>query len=76
VSLEARAGSSVGTCGPCAPTGVELLLGYAFDTDEDRFLFIGDMVHVPTLQFGNPDFTWGYDDDQSTARATRVDDSP
>jgi glyoxylase-like metal-dependent hydrolase (beta-lactamase superfamily II) len=46
--------------------------GYAFDTDEDRFLFIGDIVHVPALQFGNPAFSWGYDDDQSTARATRL----
>jgi glyoxylase-like metal-dependent hydrolase (beta-lactamase superfamily II) len=46
--------------------------GYAFDTGEDRFLFIGDIVHVPALQFGNPAFSWGYDDDQSTARATRL----
>ena len=46
--------------------------GYAFDTDEDRFLFVGDIVHVPALQFGNPAFTWGYDDDQSVARATRL----
>jgi len=46
--------------------------GYAFDTDEDRFLFFGDVVHVPSLQFGNPAFSWGYDDDQPTARATRL----
>ena len=46
--------------------------GYAFDTDRERFLFIGDIVHVPALQFGNPTFTWGYDDDQSVARATRL----
>jgi glyoxylase-like metal-dependent hydrolase (beta-lactamase superfamily II) len=46
--------------------------GYAFDTDEDRFLFFGDIVHVPALQFGNPAFSWGYDDDQATARATRL----
>jgi glyoxylase-like metal-dependent hydrolase (beta-lactamase superfamily II) len=46
--------------------------GYAFDTDEDRFLFFGDVVHVPALQFGNPAFSWGYDDDQPTARATRL----
>jgi glyoxylase-like metal-dependent hydrolase (beta-lactamase superfamily II) len=46
--------------------------GYAFDTNEDRFLFVGDIVHVPALQFGNPAFTWGYDDDQRTARATRL----
>jgi glyoxylase-like metal-dependent hydrolase (beta-lactamase superfamily II) len=45
--------------------------GYAFDTDEDRFLFFGDIVHVPAVQFGDPALSWGYDDDQATARATR-----
>jgi glyoxylase-like metal-dependent hydrolase (beta-lactamase superfamily II) len=46
--------------------------GYAFDTDEDHFLFFGDIVHVPALQFGNPTLSWGYDDDHQTARATRL----
>ncbi|TPL84600.1 MBL fold metallo-hydrolase [Mesorhizobium sp. B2-3-14] len=46
-------------------------IGYAFDTDEARFLFFGDIVHVPALQFGNPALSWGYDDDQAIARATR-----
>jgi glyoxylase-like metal-dependent hydrolase (beta-lactamase superfamily II) len=46
--------------------------GYAFDTYEDRFLYFGDVVHVPALQFGNPALSWGYDDDQRTARATRL----
>jgi glyoxylase-like metal-dependent hydrolase (beta-lactamase superfamily II) len=46
--------------------------GYAFDTDEDRFLFFGDIVHVPALQFGNAAFSWSCDDDQPTARATRL----
>jgi glyoxylase-like metal-dependent hydrolase (beta-lactamase superfamily II) len=46
--------------------------GYAFDTGEDRFLFFGDIVHVPTLQFDNPALSWGYDDHQPTARATRL----
>ncbi|WP_189644303.1 MBL fold metallo-hydrolase [Mesorhizobium sp. M9A.F.Ca.ET.002.03.1.2] len=46
--------------------------GYTFDTGEDSFLFFGDVVHVPALQFGNPTFSWGYDDDQATARATRL----
>jgi glyoxylase-like metal-dependent hydrolase (beta-lactamase superfamily II) len=46
--------------------------GYAFDTNEDRFLFFGDIVHVPALQFGNPAVSWGYDDDQPTARRTRL----
>jgi len=46
--------------------------GYSFDADEDHFLFIGDIIHVPALQFENPALTWGYDDDQATARATRM----
>ncbi|UVK38254.1 MBL fold metallo-hydrolase [Mesorhizobium sp. AR10] len=46
--------------------------GYAFDTDEDRFLFFGDIVHMPALQFGNPALSWGYDDDQPIARTTRL----
>jgi glyoxylase-like metal-dependent hydrolase (beta-lactamase superfamily II) len=46
--------------------------GYAFDTDQDRLLFFGDVVHVPALQFSNPALSWGYDDDQPTARATRL----
>jgi glyoxylase-like metal-dependent hydrolase (beta-lactamase superfamily II) len=46
--------------------------GYAFDAEEDHFLFFGDVVHVPALQFGNPAFSWGYDDDQRTARETRL----
>jgi glyoxylase-like metal-dependent hydrolase (beta-lactamase superfamily II) len=46
--------------------------GYAFDMGEDHILFFGDVVHVPDLQFGNPAFSWGYDDDQPAARATRL----
>jgi glyoxylase-like metal-dependent hydrolase (beta-lactamase superfamily II) len=46
--------------------------GYAFNTEEDTFLFIGDIVHVPALQFSDPTLTWGYDDDQSAARETRL----
>ncbi|WP_271528132.1 MBL fold metallo-hydrolase [Bradyrhizobium sp. CCBAU 25338] len=45
--------------------------GYAFRTDENSFLFFGDVVHVPALQFANAAFSWSYDDDQPTARATR-----
>jgi glyoxylase-like metal-dependent hydrolase (beta-lactamase superfamily II) len=47
-------------------------IGYAFDAEDDRFLFFGDVVHVPALQFANPAFSWGFDDDQPTARATRL----
>lgn len=46
--------------------------GYTLETDEERFLFFGDVVHVPDLQFANPAFSWGYDDDQPAARATRL----
>jgi glyoxylase-like metal-dependent hydrolase (beta-lactamase superfamily II) len=28
--------------------------GYAFDAEEDHFLFFGDVVHMPALQFGHP----------------------
>jgi len=45
--------------------------GYAFDSGDDRILFIGDIVHVPALQFDKPSLSWGYDDDQPIARATR-----
>ncbi len=45
--------------------------GYVFDTDEDRFLFFGDVVHVPDRQVESPALSWGYDDDQAAARATR-----
>jgi glyoxylase-like metal-dependent hydrolase (beta-lactamase superfamily II) len=47
-------------------------VGYTLDTNEDRVLFFGDVVHVPALQFDNPTLSWGYDDDQPTARATRL----
>lgn len=46
--------------------------GYAFDTAEENFLFFGDIVHVPAMQFDNPALSWGYDDDQPMARATRL----
>jgi glyoxylase-like metal-dependent hydrolase (beta-lactamase superfamily II) len=46
--------------------------GYAFDTDDESFLFFGDIVHVPAKQFDNPALSWGYDDDQPMARATRL----
>jgi glyoxylase-like metal-dependent hydrolase (beta-lactamase superfamily II) len=46
--------------------------GYAFNAGEEDFLFFGDLVHVPALQFGNPELSWGYDDDQPTARETRL----
>jgi glyoxylase-like metal-dependent hydrolase (beta-lactamase superfamily II) len=47
-------------------------MGYVLDSGEDRVLFCGDMIHVPAAQFARPELTWGYDDDQSVARATRI----
>jgi glyoxylase-like metal-dependent hydrolase (beta-lactamase superfamily II) len=48
-------------------------MGYVLDSGEDRVLFCGDLIHVPAAQFARPELTWGYDDDQSIARATRID---
>nr|WP_180882819.1 MBL fold metallo-hydrolase [Mesorhizobium loti] len=46
--------------------------GYALQTDEHRFLFFGDVIHVPAPQFSDPTVSWAYDDDQPTARETRL----
>jgi glyoxylase-like metal-dependent hydrolase (beta-lactamase superfamily II) len=32
-------------------------IGYAFTSDDDDFLFFGGIVHVLTMQFGNPAFS-------------------
>jgi glyoxylase-like metal-dependent hydrolase (beta-lactamase superfamily II) len=47
-------------------------MGYRLDTDEDKVLFCGDVIHVPAVQFARPELTWGYDDSQPVARATRI----
>jgi glyoxylase-like metal-dependent hydrolase (beta-lactamase superfamily II) len=47
-------------------------MGYVLDSGEDRILFCGDMIHVPAAQFARPELTWAYDDNQATARATRL----
>lgn len=46
--------------------------GFVLDTGDARILFCGDLVHIPAAQFERPELTWGYDDDQSVARATRL----
>jgi glyoxylase-like metal-dependent hydrolase (beta-lactamase superfamily II) len=46
-------------------------MGYVLDSGEDRILFCGDLIHVPAAQFARPDLTWAYDDNQTTACATR-----
>jgi glyoxylase-like metal-dependent hydrolase (beta-lactamase superfamily II) len=47
-------------------------MGYVLDSGEDRILFCGDLIHVPAAQFARPGLTWAYDDNQTTARATRI----
>lgn len=47
-------------------------MAYVLDSGEDRIVFCGDVFHVPAAQFGRPELTWGYDLDQSIARATRI----
>lgn len=46
--------------------------GYRLDTGEETILICGDIVHVPARQFARPSLTWAYDDDQATARTTRL----
>jgi glyoxylase-like metal-dependent hydrolase (beta-lactamase superfamily II) len=47
-------------------------MGYLLSTDEDDVLFCGDLIHVPAAQFARPELTWAYDDDEATARASRI----
>lgn len=47
-------------------------MGYRLDTGDDSVLFCGDVFHVHALQFAQPALTWGYDDNQAIARATRL----
>jgi glyoxylase-like metal-dependent hydrolase (beta-lactamase superfamily II) len=46
--------------------------GYVLNTGDDSIVFCGDVVHVPAAQFARPELTWGYDNDQSVAKATRM----
>lgn len=39
---------------------------------EGRLLIWGDLVHVPSLQFGRPEMTWEFDADPGLAAKTRV----
>jgi glyoxylase-like metal-dependent hydrolase (beta-lactamase superfamily II) len=47
-------------------------MAYVLNSGEDRILFCGDLIHVPAAQFARPELTWAYDDNQSMARATRI----
>ena len=43
---------------------------YELETDAGRLLFWGDIVHVPSVQFANPDLTWQLDSNQAEALET------
>jgi len=45
---------------------------YEVTSDSGRLLVWGDTVHVPTLQFGQPEICWEYDGDRSQARVVRA----
>lgn len=45
---------------------------YGIRSSTGRLLVWGDTVHVPTLQFEQPNLTWEFDGDQSQARAARA----
>jgi glyoxylase-like metal-dependent hydrolase (beta-lactamase superfamily II) len=47
-------------------------MGYVLNSGEERIVFCGDLIHVPAAQFARPELTWGYDDNQSLARETRI----
>jgi len=38
----------------------------------ETLLIWGDIVHVPSIQFAQPELTWEYDADQRAARSTRA----
>jgi glyoxylase-like metal-dependent hydrolase (beta-lactamase superfamily II) len=41
-------------------------------SDAETLLIVGDIVHVPSIQFQYPEITWELDDDQAQARASRL----
>ncbi|NUR24452.1 MAG: MBL fold metallo-hydrolase [Catenulispora sp.] len=45
---------------------------YEVRSSAGRLLVWGDTVHVPTVQFEQPNLTWEFDGDQSQARAARA----
>ncbi|UVA81976.1 MBL fold metallo-hydrolase [Pandoraea commovens] len=44
---------------------------YEATSSAGRLLAWGDLVHVPSVQFFHPDIAWEYDDDPTTAVASR-----
>lgn len=45
---------------------------YRVSSGEETLWLWGDLVHVQSLQFDQPEVTWEYDADQERARATRL----
>ena len=39
--------------------------------EAETLLIWGDIIHVPSIQFENPELSWELDTDQSQARSTR-----
>jgi glyoxylase-like metal-dependent hydrolase (beta-lactamase superfamily II) len=46
---------------------------YEVESSSGRLLVWGDTVHVPTLQFGQPQICWEYDGDRSQALRARAE---
>jgi glyoxylase-like metal-dependent hydrolase (beta-lactamase superfamily II) len=46
---------------------------YQVESDTERLLVIGDVVHVPSLQFEQPEVTWEFDGDQQEALKARLE---
>jgi len=45
---------------------------FAVSDGAEQLLIWGDIVHVPSIQFACPEFTWEFDHDQAQARSTRA----
>jgi glyoxylase-like metal-dependent hydrolase (beta-lactamase superfamily II) len=45
---------------------------FRITSEGETVLVWGDIVHVPSIQFEQPEITWEFDDDQEQARASRL----
>jgi glyoxylase-like metal-dependent hydrolase (beta-lactamase superfamily II) len=45
---------------------------FLVESDADRLLVWGDIIHAPAVQFAHPEITWEFDADQDAARSTRL----
>lgn len=44
---------------------------FEVESEAGKLLIWGDVVHVPSIQFSNPEITWEFDEDQAEALMTR-----